>query len=369
MNIAITAEHANIEQLTGVEHYTRELIQALARVDDRNRYTLYLRTAPGAWCDNLPPNFVTRVMPARIAWTQLRVSWEILWRRPDALLVTSFSMPLVHPKKSIVTIHDLAWHLFPETVQIKQRLWLHFTHIFASKFAARLIAVSEQTKRDMIRILKISSGRIDVIHHGFSDQNQETNRKAENPTDQSTSIQQASMAQTPFILCLGTLQPRKNLIRLIDAFLALKDQSPLPHTLVIAGRAGWMCQDVLDKIRSSASVVYLGYVEDRLSLLKQADLLVQPAVYEGFGLSLLDAFSQRVPVACSNVSSLPEVAGDAAEYFDPYSVESMTRAILNVLGSPQRSEELRSLGAHRLRGFSWDDCARKTLATLEASIA
>jgi glycosyltransferase involved in cell wall biosynthesis len=317
MNIAITAEHANIEQLTGVEHYTRELIRALARIDGRNNYTLYLRTPPGKWCHDLPSNFMTCVIPARVAWTQLHVSWEIFRRRPDALLVTSFSMPLIHPKKSIVTIHDLAWHLFPETVRIKQRLWLLFTHFFASRFAARLITVSEQTKRDVVRILRVPNRKIDVIHHGFSKPDHANTPKADAVPAQIAPDDQPPITEPPFVLCLGTLQPRKNLIRMIDAFLALKKKTNLPHVLVLAGKEGWMCQDVIEKIKVSPYVLYLGYVDDRLELLRKADLLVQPAVYEGFGLSLLDAFSQGIPVACSNVSSLPEIAGDAAELFDP----------------------------------------------------
>jgi glycosyltransferase involved in cell wall biosynthesis len=365
MNIAITAEHANIDQLTGVEHYTRELIRALARVDDRNQYTLYLRTPPGEWCRTLPSNFMTRVVPARVAWTQFRVSWEILRHRPDALLVTSFSMPLIHPRNSVVTIHDLAWHLFPESVQVKQRLWLQFTHTFAALFAKRLIAVSQQTKDDVMRVLKVRAKNIDVIHHGFSDGDASAPGGSAVKAEVEEREAGAKALEGPFILCLGTLQPRKNLVRMIDAFLALKRRTGLPHVLVLAGRAGWMCQDVLDKARASPDVVYMGYVADRLALLRAADLLVQPAVYEGFGLSLLDAFSQGVPVACSNVSSLPEIAGNAAELFDPYDVDSIAAAMLNVLTNPARAKQLRAHGSERLSSFTWDECAKKTLAVLE----
>ena len=370
MNIGITAEHANVEQVTGVEHYTRELIRALAKIDSRNRYILYMRTPPGDWFRDLPSNFEACVMPASFAWTQLRVSWEIWRRRPDALLVTSFSMPIIHPHNSVVTIHDLAWQIFPETLSRKQRLWLIFTHYFASRFANRLIAVSAQTKGDLIRLLKVRESKIDVIHHGFGDcgPDQASALKAAQDT-LSSELWSDALGTTPYILCLGTLQPRKNLVRLIDAFLRLKQRTSLPHMLVLAGRAGWMCQDVLDKAEASPDVVYLGYVKDRLGLLKAADLLVQPAIYEGFGLSLLDAFSQQVPVACSNVSSLPEVAGDAAELFDPYDTEAITSAMVNVLTAPGRHQELRARGSLRLRQFTWEACAHKTLEVLETCAA
>jgi glycosyltransferase involved in cell wall biosynthesis len=367
MKIAITAEHANLNELTGVEHYTRQLILALARIDQQNEYVLYLRTPPGEWCSALPSNFSIRVMRAPFAWTQLRVSLEILLHRPDALLITSFSMPLIHPKNSVVTIHDLAWQLFPESISLSQKLWLLVTHQFAAKFAKRLIAVSEQTKQDIVKILKVTAKKVDVIHHGFS--SLEAHAAPSNGTPDTASLPSGGTSlhtKPPFILCLGTLQPRKNLIRMIDAFCAFKEQTMLPHQLVLAGRAGWMCQAVLEKARTTPDVVHLGYVKDRLALLRSADLLVQPSIYEGFGLSLLDAFSQSVPVACSNVSSLPEIAGDAAEQFDPYSVESITASLVNVLTSPKRAEELTRRGTSRLRSFTWEDCARKTLDAVES---
>jgi glycosyltransferase involved in cell wall biosynthesis len=367
MNIAITAEHANIDQLTGVEHYTRELIHALARVDDRNQYTLYLRTPPGTWCSNLPSNFNIRVVAARMAWTQLHVSWEIFKSMPDALLVTSFSMPFIHPRNSVVTIHDLAWRLFPETVELKDRVWLLLTHRFAAASAKRLIAVSQQTRHDLMELMKVKSQKIEVIHHGFALVPADAGTPSPLMPTTSSRKNSAVGIDGPFVLCLGTLQPRKNLVRMIDAFLALKQRTGLPHTLVLAGRAGWMCNDVLEKVRVSPDVLHLGYVPDRLSLLRAADLLVQPAVYEGFGLSLLDAFSQGVPVACSNVSSLPEIAGDAAELFDPYSTESISAAMIHVLTNPERAEELRRLGNRRLQSFNWDDCAKRTLAVIEAT--
>jgi glycosyltransferase involved in cell wall biosynthesis len=368
MKIAITAEHANLDELTGVEHYTRQLILALARIDHKNEYVLYFRTPPKEWCSGLPPNFSFRVMPAPFAWTQVRVAWEILRNRPDALLITSFSMPLVHPRNSVVTIHDLAWQLFPESINLKQKLWLVVTHQFATRFAKHLIAVSEQTKQDIVSLLKVPGSKIEVIHHGFSPHEALTGSRGEAAARLSvTNKCELSKSQSPFILCLGTLQPRKNLIRMIDAFCAFKEQTKLPHRLVLAGRAGWMCQDVLDKARITPDVVYLGYVKDRLALLRSAELLVQPAIYEGFGLSLLDAFSQNVPVACSDVSSLPEIAGDAAELFDPYSVESITEAMINVLTFPERAEELRLYGARRLQSFTWEGCAKKTLEVVEGS--
>jgi glycosyltransferase involved in cell wall biosynthesis len=350
MIIAIAAEHANSQKPTGVEHYTRQLILALSRVDKKNQYILYTRTKPQEWLCSLPTNFTLRYLPSRFAWTQVRLSAAILIDKPHTLLVPSFSMPLIHPRNTIVTIHDLAWLLFPETETTLQRWSLTLTHIFAKLFARRLIAVSHSTKRDLVTVLNVHESLVDVVHHGVSEYEQSDQIE----TTLSTYVE-------PHIVCLGTLQPRKNLSRLIEAFSQMKQTTGLPHVLVIAGREGWMCDETLSKIKQAKDVMYVGYVADRLSLLRGASLLVLPSIYEGFGLSLLDAFSECVPVACSNISSLPEVAGDAAEFFDPYDISSISNAMSKVLQDDYRAADLVRLGSDRLKQFSWDNCAKKTL--------
>jgi glycosyltransferase involved in cell wall biosynthesis len=350
MRIAVAAEHANSTRPTGVEHYTRQLILALARIDHENEYILYVRTAPQLWFWELPRNFTVRHLPSCIAWTQVRLSLAMFQDRPDALLVPSFSMPLVHPRNTIVAIHDLAWLLFPETETATQRWSLRFTHLFAKLFAHRLIAVSDATKKDLVRRLHVPEESVEVIHHGFSHAGE-----SHEPEDSATKF------SLPVIVCLGTLQPRKNICRLIEAFARMKEQTQIPHQLVIAGSKGWMCEEILELAGRTKDVVYLGYVKDRFALLRKASLLVQPSLYEGFGLSILDAFAERVPVACAQSSSLPEVAGDAAEFFDPYSVPSMVSAMTHVLNSRSRADELAQRGWDRLQTFTWEACAQRTL--------
>jgi glycosyltransferase involved in cell wall biosynthesis len=350
MIIAVAAEHANSPHPTGVEHYSRQLILALSRIDRVNQYILYVRTPPQMWFWELPDNFTVKHLPSRFAWTQLRLSLAMLQDRPDALLVPSFSVPFLHPRNTIVAIHDLAWLLFPETETTAQRWSLAFTHTLAKWFARRLIAVSNATKKDLVMRLHVPESSVEVIHHGFT-YSDEMSDEHEKPRT----------FKGPLIVYLGTLQPRKNICRLIEAFSQLKEETGIPHQLVIAGSQGWMCEEILDLMEKTKDVVYLGYVKDRHALLKKASLLVQPSLYEGFGLSILDAFADRVPVACARSSSLPEVAGDAAEFFDPYSVPSMVSAMTNVLNSRSRAEDLAQRGWDRLQQFSWETCAQRTL--------
>jgi len=353
MVIAVAAEHANSPQPTGVEHYSKQLILALSRIDGVNEYILYVRTPPQLWFWELPKNFTVKYLPSPIAWTQLRLSLAMLTDKPDALLVPSFSMPLLHPRNTIVAIHDLAWLMFPETETTTQRWSLAFTHLFAKLFAHRLIAVSNATKKDLVGRLHVPESSVEVIHHGFTHSDEEG--KADDDHD---------LLARPLIVCLGTLQPRKNLCRLIEAFARMKEQTGVPHLLVIAGSKGWMCDEILTLANKTKDVVYLGYVKDRLSLLRKASLLVQPSLYEGFGLSILDAFAEHVPVACANSSSLPEVAGDAAEFFDPYSVPSMVAAMTNVLNSRTHADDLARRGWDRLQNFTWEACAQRTLSLI-----
>jgi hypothetical protein len=150
MNIAIEAERANNPIKTGVEHYAAQVIKNLSQIDSENTYILYLRTEPEEWIKNLPKNFKVKVMPFPIFWTQLRISWEVLWNKPDMLFIPASALPLIHPKKSIVTIHDIAWEFFPESFTLGNRIFLKFSTLFAVKFAKKIISVSKATKSDLL---------------------------------------------------------------------------------------------------------------------------------------------------------------------------------------------------------------------------
>ncbi len=356
MLIGIEAERANIDQTTGVEHYARQMILALAQIDRQNSYVLYLRTKPRKWILDLPENFKYKVIPFPIFWTQLRISWEMLWHMPDALFVMASALPLIHPKQSVVTIHDLGWEFYPETFGKFMRKYLRFSTWFACKFAARIIAVSEQTKKDLSAKYRLPENKVAVVHHGF-DMHNELAPENNDPEP---------VLPEKFILYLGTLQPRKNILGLVDAFLELKKEKNIPHFLVLAGGKGWLYDKIMEKISAHPEIIYLGYVKDRFAVLKKADLLVQPAFYEGFGLQILDAFYCGVPVACSNVSSLPEVGGDAAVYFDPHSREDMKRAIFEALTNAALRAALVEKGKERLEKFTWKTAAEKTLKLIAA---
>lgn len=362
MTIGIEAERANNPVKTGVEHYTKQLILGLADLDRTNTYILYLRTKPESWFLELPGNFKVKILgygpiPFPYLWTQLRLSWEMLVAAPDVLFIPAASLPLIHPKKSVVTVHDVAWRLYPETFKTFKRWYLEFTAWFACKFAWQIIAVSHATKDDLIKYYSTPDRNIIVVHHGY-----DTQSMSPQPASQEL------LAKLPekYILFLGTVQPRKNIIGLIDAFLQLKHEQPdLPHKLVIAGRMGWKSEETAQRMKHP-DIVYLGHVADtdRWHLLHNAGVYVLPSFYEGFGMPILEAFAAQTPVVTSKVSSLPEVASDAAVYCYPHNVRDIKQAIQSVLFDEKLRQDLITKGTRRATDFSWAATTSKTLTVL-----
>lgn len=361
MVIGIEAERANNPVKTGVEHYAQQLILQFALIDTENQYILYLRTQPEEWIKNLPKNFSYKVMPFPIFWTQLRLSWEMLLHKPDVLFVPASSMPLIHPRKTVVTVHDLAFMFYPETYTTFMRYFHMFEDVLVSQMAWKVIAVSESTKRDFVKFWKMDEKRISVVHHGFTPQEVDSGK---------WKVGSGMQLPEQFVLFLSTVQPRKNLSGLIAAFRLFKQKHPEDtHKLVVAGKIGWKAEGILQEIeRNKDVVVYLNHVTDaqRAELYQKASALAMPSFYEGFGMWILEAFDAGIPLITSNISSMPEVAGDAAEYCDPKSSDSIVNALEEVLLDKERAAQFVQKGHERLKDFSWRKCAEKTVTVLEA---
>lgn len=357
MIIGIEAERANNPVKTGVEHYSKQLILNLAKLDSQNQYVLYLRTKPEPWFLNLPKNFSVKVIFFPIFWTQLRLSLELLLNPVDVLFVPASALPLYHPKKTVVTIHDLAWKYFPESFTWFTRNFLEYSTHFAVWSATKVIAVSESTKKDIIKFYKVKSENIKVVYHGYEQEGKQI----------SESVNKLELPEK-YILFLSTLQPRKNLEGLITAFRKLKTENPeLPHKLVVVGKPGWKFEGILKKIEENKDLVlYMNYLTDadRMQVLKNSELLVLPSFYEGFGMQILESFSVGVPVASSNNSSMPEVGGSGAVYFDAKDINDIKNIIKSILFDKSLKDRLISNGVIELKKFSWEKCAQETLKIL-----
>ncbi len=263
-----------------------------------------------------------------------------------------------------MTIHDLAWIFYPQAFTWFNRNFLRLSTWFAVKSASKIIAVSEATKKDLTKTYKVDGSKIAVVHHGYEleKSGQSVRRSLGEGGDPLINLPK------DYILFLSTLQPRKNLEGLIKAFRQLKQDLPeLPHKLVVAGKPGWKFESILKTIEDNKDIaVYLNHVSEaeKSAILLKAAALVLPSFYEGFGMQILEAFAAGVPVAASNVSSLPEVAGEAAVYFDPKDTSQIKSAIKNILLDRGLADRLREKGKERLEQFSWRKSAKETLEVL-----
>ena len=312
-------------------------------------------------------------MPFPCLWTHLRLSWEMARRPPDLLFVPAHVLPIVHPRRSVVTIHDLGYLYYPEAHRLLDRLYLDLSTRYNARAAAHLIADSSVTKRDLIERYGTEPGRITIVYPGYDNTVFQPVRSKE----ALEAVKAKYGIVGDYVLFVGTLQPRKNLTRLLTAFSLCDLHDPnkfgTPTSnlqLVIAGKRGWLYEQFFRQVEElglEGRVVFTGYVPegDLPALLSSARLFVFLSLYEGFGLPVLEAMACETPVVCSNVSSLPEVAGDAAILVDPLNVEGLAAAMERVLGDEELIAGLIERGLEQVRKFSWERCAHETLKVLE----
>jgi glycosyltransferase involved in cell wall biosynthesis len=366
MQIGVDASRLAVAARTGTEHYTWELLRALGQLDRRNSYRLYCNRVPPT-LPPLPSSFVLRPLPFPRAWSHGRLSLEMLLHPPDVLFVPAHALPLVPPRRSVVTIHDLGFLHHPEAHTRIQRLYYRLFTRLSARRATHIIAISEATKRDLQRFYGTPAAKISVIYHGVSPFFQPIHDRAViEPVLRHYGI------RTPYLLFVSTVQPRKNVVRLIEAFAQVQRQlgpgnAPL---LVLAGKRGWLTDQIerrAAELGIAEQVMFAGYVaDDHLpALLNGALAYVVPSLYEGFGMTVLEAQACGTPVLASNVSALPEVVGEAGLLVDPYDVAAIADGIMRLVTDAELRASLRERGLRQVAEWTWQRTARETLAVLE----
>jgi glycosyltransferase involved in cell wall biosynthesis len=375
MRIGIDASRAAVEARTGTEQYSVALLGALAALDRTNEYRLYFNRLPRR-LPPLGPNFHLRPMPFPRLWTHARLSAELLLRPPDTLFVPAHVLPfpgaLRRPLRSVVTIHDLGYLRFPESHTRSQRLYLRLSTLWSAYAAQAVIAVSQATRQDLLAHARINPAKVQVVYHGVAPHFRPL------PPDLSAATAARYGIAAPYFLYVGTLQPRKNLARLMSAYARARQLSGrhFPQ-LVLAGKVGWLSQDILAQARAlglAEAVRLPGYIgdDDLPALLSGARAFVYPSLYEGFGMPLLEAMACGTPVLAANTSALPEVAGGleqgggeaAALLLDPLDEAGMAAALQELAEDAGLREVLRVRGLTRAAEFSWERSARETLRVL-----
>lgn len=376
MKIGIDASRLAVAQRTGTENYAFEIIQGLARTlaqsDSPHRLTLYFNQPPAqAVLDSLdlPVSAALRVIPFPRLWTHLRLSREMLQHPPTALFVPAHVLPPIHPARSVVTIHDLGYLYFPQAHTFKARQYLDLSTRYSASQARRVIAISQATKNDLVHHYHIKPAKIEVIYHGYDKQRF---FPIEDEAARQAARDRYGIGPGRFLLYVGTLQPRKNLLRLLEAWAGLVGEPEFKDLqLVLAGKPGWLSQPILDRAtqlqaKFPGRLILPGFLAetDLPTLLSAAQAFVFPSLYEGFGMPVLEALACGCPVVCSNSSSLPEVAGEAALYHHPLDTLSLQTQLRRLLTQPGLREELVQKGLAQAALFSWDTAAQKTLQVL-----
>ncbi|HEB01487.1 MAG TPA: glycosyltransferase family 1 protein [Candidatus Portnoybacteria bacterium] len=354
MTIGINASAAFKPQRTGVEEYTYQLLKHLAKLDVSHQVVLYLNKKSKPENQDLAQlaNFSIKYLSLPFLWTQLRLAAEMKTHQPDVLFIPVHILPLIHPKNSVVTIHGLEYEYYPEMYPPFHLRYLRWATQYALQKAKKIITVSENTKQDLIKFYQADPEKIKVVYHGVS-QPAKVSQSSSQPVSQ------------PFILSIGRLEIRKNIIGLIRAFNKLKKEENHPHQLVLVGGPGYGHQQILDEINHSPfkkEIVLTNYVseEEKASLLSRADIFVFPSFYEGFGLPILEAMAAHCPVITSNISSLPEVAGQAALLVTPKKVDEIAEAMTKLIKDKDLKLRLVAKGIDNIKRFSWSKCAQET---------
>jgi len=360
--LGIDASRALTDAPTGTEYYSRALIDALLKLDSDCFFRLYTRaTLPSNFFPRTT-NYEIRAIPFPRLWTHVRLSYEMLTRSPDALFVPAHVLPLIQPRNSIVTVHDLGYKFFPDAHPRMQRAYLDFSTRWNVKRARVVLADSFATRDDIVKFYDAPREKIRVVYPSYNAEIFKTSAAGE---IERVRAKYALPAQ--YLVSVGTIQPRKNYARWLEAFANVSSA----YTLVIVGKKGWLADSIFARARElnlETRVRFLNYVpiQDLPALYAGAQCAVFPSLYEGFGFPALEAQACGAPLVCSNASSLPEVAGAGALYFDPLDTRAMTHAVNVVLTEQAARAELIERGRENLERFDWARAAREFLEIVTA---
>ncbi|MEM7130061.1 MAG: glycosyltransferase family 1 protein [Chloroflexota bacterium] len=382
MLIGIDASRAFRAQRTGTERYALEIIHHLLALPQAtvHRWRLYTDTIlsadrpihfgtvsqqkksrEGGWPRSLPAHAEIAHLPGSPIWTHRFLGASIRQNPPDVLFIPAHVLPLMLPgllPPSVVTVHDLGYRHYPGSRSRLERWHLDWSTKWSCYVANHVIAISQSTASDLHRFYEVPKEKMSVIHEGLPIQvsggPKSNNRRFDLPR--------------PYGLFVGTLQPRKNLLRLLQAYAQLCKSERPEWDLVLVGAKGWLSAEIESMAAELTDAVHmLGYVDDSImpALFKGARFFAFPSLFEGFGLPILEANHYGVPVMTANNSSLPEVAGDAALLVDPLNVDEIASAMLRLSEDEALRQKLIAAGYENVKRFSWEKAAQETLAVLE----
>ncbi len=357
-------------QPAGAGAYTLNLLRALVRLDTEHDYVVYGRSHVLPLLGQMPANVTVSDVGAlsrarRLFWEQVSLPLDLRQRKAALLHSPHHTTPLLYcPCPRVLTVHDVTFFIVPERYPLSRRLYFQVLTLLAARRSARVLVPSASVKDDARIFLRLPPERADVTAEGVD--------LSFRPADAAAvaAVREKYGLPAGYLLSLGTREPGKNRTALFHAMRRLLDEGRDVH-LAVAGQAGWKTdeeQAALDTVGLRGLVRFTGYVaqEDLPALYSGARVFVFPSLYEGFGLPVLEAMACGVPVVTSNVSAMPEVAGDAALLVDPHDDGAIADAVGRLLDDESLTAKLARAGVERASAFTWDECARKTLAAYSA---
>jgi glycosyltransferase involved in cell wall biosynthesis len=348
---------------TGVGYYTEHLLHHLAEQAPDDQLVV-VSNRPVDTTRPLPPRVrvaTSRWRAPRMVWMQALAPRLLRQIEADVVHFTNGMVPLASTVPTVVTIHDMSLTLYPRYHPPRRVLLNRPLVDLAARRADAIITVSQSAKRDIVRLYGLSPDRVHVVHEAAAP----SFRPVHDSYERERVRRKYGLADR-FILYVGTIEPRKNLPKLIEGFASRKRSGDLPHQLVCAGPYGWLSRDLeerIERLQIDDAVRFTGYVpfEDLPALYSLAEMFVFPSIYEGFGLPVIEAMACGTPVVTGCVAALSEVTGGAVEQVDNLDAESLGTAMVGLARRPERRENLSALGVQRAHSFSWERAARETL--------
>lgn len=387
MIIGIDASRANTDHRTGTEWYSFFIIKELLIQDNNNNYILYIKSPLVEDMKFLTEYAEIKTLnwPPKFLWSLFRLSWEMLLHKPDKLFVPAHTLPIIKPNKIITTCHDIGFERYPELyaskpIGPKNKLLLllinFFTRLltlgkyrnteldyhkfsmkFALKHADKIITVSNFTKKELIDVYSVEAGKVEVIYPGINPE------YLLNITPQeSTRILINNHIIKPFFIFVGRLEKKKNIDLILKSFDIVK-QRGFSHKLVLIGRSGWGFSKSWSELpdKTKKDILILNIWTKLPQIMSQAEALVFPSAYEGFGLPVIEAMACGIPVIISNQASLPEIASKAAFIIDSPSKESLADGMIEIISNEELKKQLISKGLEHYKKYTWSEAGRKTL--------
>ena len=398
MIIGIDASRAFLKNRTGIEEYSFQIIKNLRdklgkekvilylRPKEKNEKEVYYRNRKGQIKIRdektgssfvLPKNWRVKVIKLPRFWTQIGLSWEMLIHPVDVLFVPAHTVPIINPGsflskivgrlkkkkktlgRTVVTIHGLEYEFLSKAYSVWEKFYMHWSIKQSCRWATEIIAVSENTKKDLMRLYKIPAQKIAVIYEGVHNVANRKRKKSKLPTELESVIKHHK-----YLLFVGRIEQRKNISGIIQAFEILKDKHKISHKLILVGGFGYGYGEIVNKIENSKykdEIFLTGYLDEakKQEILKNADIFLFPTFYEGFGLPILEAQSVGVPVVTSDSSAVPEIVGEELKPFlvNPSEPKNIAQIIYKILTNDGLRKKLISAGYKNTKRFCWSGCA------------